>query len=296
MKKTRLVGALLACTLAVTGISAVPELSTPFSAVSEAASKLAAPKGLKASVKKSSVTLTWNAVKGADAYRVYKYNDSKGKYETCKNVSGTSCTVKNLKDGTYKFRVAALVKSGSKYSVQTKSSAVSAKVKAGKTDTSASSSSLPISFPALGSSRANATKAIGLAHETTFNVSADYTLVMGTKTVVKDDCMVIMYFNSNDKLFFEAVIIPEKTITSTKLLETLRAVFGKETVSQKDDNGTVCVWLDSALTKEKGVIIVKTDEGEGSAYYETDLTLTPESMKNPAGQYNINDISNLFRQ
>ena len=127
MKKYRLLGALLAGVLAVTGIPAVTQ---PLTVSVSAAAKLAAPKNIKAvSSGTSAIKLTWSKVSGASAYRVYKYNASTKKYETYKNVAGTSCTVKNLESGkTYKFRVAALVKSGGKYVVQTKSSAVSATV------------------------------------------------------------------------------------------------------------------------------------------------------------------------
>ncbi|MBP5605952.1 MAG: fibronectin type III domain-containing protein [Ruminiclostridium sp.] len=88
-----------------------------------AESLLPAPTEMIAEAADVSVKLTWDAVSGADAYRVYKYDTASGAYRTYKNVSRTSCSVTGLeKSTTYKFKVAALVKSGSGYKAQTKSS------------------------------------------------------------------------------------------------------------------------------------------------------------------------------
>lgn len=79
--------------------------------------KLAAPDNIRVSSKtKTSITLTWNKVKGADAYTVYKYNSKTNKYVKYKTVSGNSCTIKNLtKNKKYKFKVVALDKVNGKY-------------------------------------------------------------------------------------------------------------------------------------------------------------------------------------
>ena len=50
MRKTKILGALLAGVMAVSGISVIPGVSSPFVVEAEAASKLAAPTGLKATV------------------------------------------------------------------------------------------------------------------------------------------------------------------------------------------------------------------------------------------------------
>lgn len=87
---------------------------------------LAAPTGIKFSKTQNSVTLTWNAISGADAYRVYMYNSSTGKYEQYKDVSGTKCTINGLKGSTtYKFKVAALEEVKGKYKAGQTSKAVS---------------------------------------------------------------------------------------------------------------------------------------------------------------------------
>lgn len=97
---------------------------------SSSSDSLAAPTGIKASKTSSSVTLSWNSVAGADAYRVYMYDDSTGEYEQYKDVSGTKCTVSGLKSGkTYKFKIAALEETGGKYKAGKRSKAVSVKTK-----------------------------------------------------------------------------------------------------------------------------------------------------------------------
>lgn len=85
--------------------------------IEEADDQLASPDNIKASAKtKNSITLTWNKVKGADAYTVYIYKSSTGKYEEYKTVKSNTCVIKNLKKNTkYKFKVVALDKVNGKY-------------------------------------------------------------------------------------------------------------------------------------------------------------------------------------
>ena len=99
-----------------------------FSVISYAASeKLEAPSQFKAKeITKTTITLTWKDVSGADAYRVYIFNSETDEYESYKSTTANSCTVKALSaNTTYKFKVAALIKNGNKYSVQTKSDKIS---------------------------------------------------------------------------------------------------------------------------------------------------------------------------
>lgn len=100
------------------------------SSVSSSTKTLAAPAGIKASKTSTKITLSWDAVSGADAYRVYMYDPSTGEYEEYKDVSGTKCTVSGLKSGTaYKFKVAALKKSNGKYKAGKRSKEISVKTK-----------------------------------------------------------------------------------------------------------------------------------------------------------------------
>lgn len=96
--------------------------------ISVSTKKLIAPPKITANAGFSSIALKWNKVKGADAYRIYKYNNAKKKYVAVKTTSKTNYTVTKLSSGTtYKFKIAALVKNGKSYSVQTLSPVILAK-------------------------------------------------------------------------------------------------------------------------------------------------------------------------
>lgn len=100
------------------------------SSKSSTASTLAAPTGIKASKTSTKITLSWNAVKGADSYRVYMYDPSTDEYEQYKDVSDTKCTISGLKSGaTYKFKIAALKKTNGKYKAGKRSKTVSVTTK-----------------------------------------------------------------------------------------------------------------------------------------------------------------------
>lgn len=117
-----------------TGIPAGTE-SVPAAVITAEAAdtKLAAPTNVKAQAGDGKVTLTWDKVKGADAYRVYIYNAETGKYKKLKTVTSNKTTVKDLKNGeTYKFKVAAAVKDGKTYKSGKLSKAVSATPKSEK--------------------------------------------------------------------------------------------------------------------------------------------------------------------
>lgn len=111
--KRRLTSASLALFMFGTAI-VIPADMSPAASVS--AAQLDAPEGISYTSGKDSITLTWDEVDGAEAYRVYKYNASKKKYEKYKTVASESCTVDGLKSGsTYHFRVASLDKKDSSY-------------------------------------------------------------------------------------------------------------------------------------------------------------------------------------
>lgn len=90
----------------------------------------AAPTNFKASKTDNSITLSWDKVDGADAYRVYKYNDKTGKYEKYKDVANEKCKVTGLKSNTeYKFVVTVYNKADGKYVKGKSSKAVSVTTK-----------------------------------------------------------------------------------------------------------------------------------------------------------------------
>lgn len=63
----------------------------------------------------SKVTLKWSSVKGAEGYRVYKYDTSKGKWNRIAEVTSTSKTVSVSSKGGEKFRVRAFALVNGKY-------------------------------------------------------------------------------------------------------------------------------------------------------------------------------------
>ncbi|MDE5858920.1 MAG: fibronectin type III domain-containing protein [Oscillospiraceae bacterium] len=82
--------------------------------------KLPAPKNIRANKGTDKIILKWDAVDGADGYRVYMYNEATGKYDAYKSIKSTKCTVDGLTSGaSYKFKIAALERSGGKYNVGT---------------------------------------------------------------------------------------------------------------------------------------------------------------------------------
>lgn len=61
----------------------------------------------------SAINLTWSKVKGADGYRIYRYNTKTKTWDKIKTTTATSYKVQNLKAGTtYKFRIKAYKKHG----------------------------------------------------------------------------------------------------------------------------------------------------------------------------------------
>ncbi len=113
MKKIKATAAIL--TVLMAGGICAPTAYTGVSV--EAAEVMAAPEFIYHTAKtKTSITLTWGKVSGADAYGIYKYDASKKKFVLYKAVKGTSCTVKGLTAGkAYSFKVCALRKSSGKY-------------------------------------------------------------------------------------------------------------------------------------------------------------------------------------
>lgn len=96
----------------------------------EAKSSLKAPQNIKSTAKSTTITISWDKVIGADAYRVYMYDENQKKYTVCKNVAGTACQITDLTaNKTYYFKVAALVKNKEKYTEQERSGQITVKTK-----------------------------------------------------------------------------------------------------------------------------------------------------------------------
>lgn len=110
LKKSRFVGALVAAVLSV-GI--VTASSTVVYADTYAVNSVEdeAPSNFSCKKTSTSITLSWDAVGSADAYKVFMYNPSTKKFEKYKSISKTSCKITGLSKGTkYYFKVAVLKK------------------------------------------------------------------------------------------------------------------------------------------------------------------------------------------
>ena len=101
---------------------ALPAESNPFVIVSEAASKLKAPKNITATADISSVTIEWDEVDGADGYVLYRYSAPKKTYIAVESFEDTTCTIDGLASGTtYRFKIAAYKEKKGKKAAQTQS-------------------------------------------------------------------------------------------------------------------------------------------------------------------------------
>lgn len=89
---------------------------------------------LKATPYSTKIKLTWSKTTGAKGYQVYQYKN--GSWAKLANASGTSYTVTNLESATtYKFRVRAYTKTGSKYLYSPSYTSLSATTTIGKPTT-----------------------------------------------------------------------------------------------------------------------------------------------------------------
>ncbi|MCM1579096.1 MAG: fibronectin type III domain-containing protein [Ruminococcus sp.] len=100
-KKLRFAGALMAAVISA-GAMTAGGYAAPGNKVyaDSAASSSAVPSNFSYTSTATSVTLKWDAVAGADAYRIYRYNGNTKKYVKVKNVAGNSCTLTGLSKAT----------------------------------------------------------------------------------------------------------------------------------------------------------------------------------------------------
>ena len=292
MKRTKILGALLAGVMAVSGISVIPGVSSPFVVEAEAASKLAAPTGLKATVSGTTVKLTWNAVNGADAYRVYKFDSESGEYKTLKNVSGTSTSVKNLAKGTYNFRVAAIVKSGSKLKAQTKSSPVKAKV-TGATTTANSSAGALFNFPAFGTTGKKALQALGIKQYEYVTKNQNGTTIGGYAGGVKyngKECPIVLITDKNDKYFGGCFLCLDKTVlTFADAYKKVKNSLGKPAMDMNMLGMNMYMWV-NPKTSVIYTLMGMDDKQSMVMYYELSYTYAPKELTNGADLSSLDNI------
>lgn len=109
-----IIGAILAAVISVTAISPCSVVYADTSKTASAENDI--PTNFKAKKTATSITLNWDVVDGADAYKVYMLNSATGKYEKYKIVTKTSCKITGLSKGTkYYFKVSVMTKNGEKY-------------------------------------------------------------------------------------------------------------------------------------------------------------------------------------
>jgi hypothetical protein len=293
MKKTKIIGALLAGVMAFAGAPLIPGLETPFSIESDAASKLAAPQNVKASVSGTTVKLSWSAVKGADAYRVYQFNSDSGEYETLKNVSGTSTSVKGLAKGTYNFRVAALVKSGDKLKAQTKSSAVKATVKGTSTSSNTSGASGIFNLPAFGTTGKKAISAIGLKNYQYADQEQNGLKVgcyVGTAKINGKDCTVALFVDKNDIYYMGCVMADKSVTTFTKAFKKMKSSFGKPVMDMDMFGIEMYLW---ASGKTNTLYMLMGSDGDDQSltmYYAISYKYAPEEITKGVDLNKIEDF------
>ena len=135
-----IIGAILTAVISLTAIAPCNVVYADTSKTASAESNI--PTNFKTSKTATSITLSWDAVKGADAYKVYMYNSASGKYEKYKNVTKNSCKITGLSTGTkYYFKVSVLTKNGSTYKEKANSKSKSIAVTTKTSDTKSTKSS-----------------------------------------------------------------------------------------------------------------------------------------------------------
>lgn len=241
--------------------------------------KLAAPTGLTASARtQKTVTLKWNTVKGADGYRVYKYNVSKGKFLKYKDVTKATCKVSGLKAGaTYKFMVASLVMKNGKYVVQNKSTEYSAATSVKSSGSNSNKNNtyvtdgtyvIPGNFstPDMGSSikKAIATTKIGYYKMESNPFSANGKICIGKTIYAGQSCGLALYFNRDGLLyeymikvpstyyqFLDAVDVTKKNYNYDYYYDDGFYFFGPSVLklTLNYDNGATYIFVNSSLYK-----------------------------------------------
>ena len=221
----------------------VQTLSSKLAVKTDKEDLLEAPKNVKATKSEASVKLSWDEVELADAYRIYMLNNSTGKYEIYKNVSGTSCTVKGLTGGTkYKFKIAALVKNGSSYKEQTPTSVISVSTKGSAMRTT------PVEFeiPDFGTKSSTVLKNCGIANYKLSSTSSSKKSYVGTVLYggIKSDLYLL--FNSKDQLYYYAVFVPMSYSDYLSTLSYFKNGLGTDyTIDYSDDYDLQYFWTNS---------------------------------------------------
>ena len=151
-----------------------------------------------------------------------------------------------------------------------------------------------MSFPAFGTSKSSAVKAMGLTGGVDLGeMQAGVYAYGGYKKVNGTDCMVILYFNSSQKFFYGAAFIPTEAITFKKALSSLRSAYGDETVKLNSSGIEMYEWVDeTAMTAE---FIGGKSGGEMTLYGKISSKYAPAGMSNSSDPMSsLGDIGSIL--
>lgn len=223
------IGMLIAAIISVTAIA---PCSVVYAETSKSeATESSVPTNFKSSKTTTTITLKWDEVDGADAYRVYMLNPVSGKYEKYKNVKTNSCKVTGLiKDTKYYFKVSVLKKDGEKYkevsNSKSKRFAVTTKASDSKSTNKSSSTKKDTigqySSPKIGGKKKNVLKDCGI---TDYKDVGD-NLYMGKVMYGGVESTLYLYFNDDDILFMEVLDVPCSYSVGSKMIKSYKETFG----------------------------------------------------------------------
>lgn len=129
----RFICSVMASVVALTAFVSVPTAAAEGKTDSAAQSvedKLPSPSNYVKSSTATTVTLSWDKVDGAAAYKVYMFDRVLGEFTAYKTVKKTTITIKGLEKNTkYQFKVQTLTGSKGKYTAQKRSGAISVTTK-----------------------------------------------------------------------------------------------------------------------------------------------------------------------
>ena len=257
--------------------------------------KLAAPANLKAATKSdTSIDLTWSAVKGADAYRVYYCDSVNGKPKVYKSaVLKTSCTVSGLKAGSvYWFSVAALVKKDSKYTAQTTTDVVIAATSGGK---AVSSTGDLFRLPSFGISAAEAAKSLGMTDYITTTQEtkgAKVTAYSGYVVINGQPATAILLESAKKQYFGGMLVYDGNVVTFDAAYNTLKKSLGKTVMNYELMGMKMYMWMDLAINVTM-LIGADVDGNSMTIYYGLSYKYAPDEIKSAIKDGN-GDISSLF--
>lgn len=204
-----IIGAILAAVISLTTIAPCNVVYADTSKTASAENDI--PTNFKASKTATSITLSWDKVKGADAYKVYMFNSVSGEYEKYKNVTTNSCKITGLSKGTkYYFKVSVLKKKGDKYTEKATSMSNRVSVTTKTSDTKSDKSSTKketigkFSTPDIGGKKKDVLKNCGI---TNYEIS-DTGIYYGDVMYLGYKSTLMLSFNKNDKLYAWSLFIP----------------------------------------------------------------------------------------